>query len=128
MALDNGHYSNDQDIDQEMHISKDLFNVQMDVPGRSSWTGIEYKAGLNYDFNVDHSIGLSFSSQKSLYTHYNSVMQQHYLKNGAFYGDVLLETDIREKDKPVWELNGYSVGKAGKLGIDLNATVLRHES
>ena len=128
VALDNGHYSNDQDIDQEMHISKDLFNVQMDVPGRSSWTGIEYKAGLNYDFNVDHSIGLSFSSQKSLYTHYNSVMQQHYLKNGAFYGDVLLETDIREKDKPVWELNGYYVGKAGKLGIDLNATVLRHES
>ena len=128
VALDNGHYSNDQDIDQEMQISKDLFNVQMDVPGRSSWTGIEYKAGLNYDFNVDHSIGLSFSSQKSLYTHYNSVMQQHYLKNGAFYGDVLLETDIREKDKPVWELNGYYVGKAGKLGIDLNATVLRHES
>ena len=33
VALDNGHYSNDQDIDQEMHISKDLFNVQMDVPG-----------------------------------------------------------------------------------------------
>ena len=128
IALDNGHYSNDQDIDQEMHISRNLFNVQMDVPGRSSWTVIEYKAGLSYDFNVDHSVGLSFSSQKKLYTHYNSVMQQHYLKNGAFYGDVLLETDISEKDKPVWELNGYYVGKAGKLGIDLNATLLRHES
>ena len=128
VALDNGHYSNDQDIDQEMHISRDLFNVKMDVPGRSSWTMIAYKGGLSYDFNVDHSVGLSFSSQKNLYTHYSTVMQQHYLKNGAFYGDVLLETDISEKDKPVWELNGYYVGKAGKLGIDLNATVLRHES
>ena len=128
IALDNGHFSNDQDINQEMHISKNLFNVQMDVPGRSSWTVIEYKAGLSYDFNVDHSVGLSFSSNKNFYTHYSSVMQQHYLKNGAFYGDVLLETDISEKDKPVWELNGYYVGKAGKLGIDLNVTVLRHES
>ena len=128
IALDNGHFSNDQDINQEMHISKNLFNVQMDVPGRSSWTMIEYKAGLSYDFNVDHSVGLSFSSNKNFYTHYSSVMQQHYLKNGAFYGDVLLETDISEKDKPVWELNGYYVGKAGKLGIDLNVTVLRHES
>ena len=128
VALNNGHYSNDQDIDQEMHISKDLFNVQMDVPGRSSWTEIGYKAGLSYDFNVDHSVGLSFSSQKNLYAHYNTEMQQHYLKNGAFYGDVLLETDISENDKPDWELNGYYVGKAGKLGIDLNATVLRHES
>ena len=128
VALDNGHFSNDQDIDQEMHISRDLFNVKMDVPGRSSWTVIAYKGGLSYDFNVDHSVGLSFSSQKNLYTHYSTVMQQHYLKNGAFYGDVLLETDISEKDKPVWELNGYYVGKAGKLGIDLNATVLRHES
>ena len=128
VALNNGHYSNDQDIDQEMHISKDLFNVHMDVPGRSSWTEIGYKAGLSYDFNVDHSVGLSFSSQKNLYAHYNTEMQQHYLKNGAFYGDVLLETDISENDKPDWELNGYYVGKAGKLGIDLNATVLRHES
>ena len=128
VALDNGHYSNDQDLDQEMHISKDLINVQMDVPGRSSWTVIAYQAGLSYNFNVDHSVGLSFSSQKNLYTHYNTVMQQHYLKNGAFYGDVLLKTDISEKDKPVWELNGYYVGKAGKLGIDLNATLLRHES
>ena len=55
-------------------------------------------------------------------------MTQHYLKNGAFYGDVRLKTDIREKDKPVWELNSYYVGKAGKLGIDLNATILRRES
>ncbi|MCR5159129.1 MAG: outer membrane beta-barrel protein [Prevotella sp.] len=128
VALDNGHYSTDQLIDQELHISRDQFNIHLDVPGRSSWTGIEYKAGLSYDFNADHSIGLSFSSQKALYTHYNSVMQQNYLKNGAFYGDVLLETVIREKDRPVWELNTYYVGKAGKLGIDLNATVLRREA
>ena len=128
VALDNGHYSTDQLIDQELHISRDQFNIHLDVPGRSSWTGIEYKAGLSYDFNADHSIGLSFSSQKTLYTHYNSVMQQNYLKNGTFYGDVLLETVIREKDRPVWELNTYYVGKAGKLGIDLNATVLRREA
>jgi hypothetical protein len=55
-------------------------------------------------------------------------MRQHYLKNGAFYGDVHLKTDINEKDKPVWELNAYYVGKVGKLGVDLNATMLRRES
>ena len=55
-------------------------------------------------------------------------MKQTYKKNGAFYGDVFLKTDIKERDKPVWELNMYYVGKAGKLGIDLNATMLRRES
>ena len=128
VALDNGHYSNDQDVDQELHISKDLFNVHAALPVRSSWTEIQYQAGLSYDFNTDHSIGLSFSSQKNLYNCFKSDMNQRYLKNGAFDGDVCLTTDIREQDKPVWEVNSYYVGKAGKLGIDLNATVLRRES
>ena len=128
VALDNGHYSNDQDIDQELHISKNLFNVSAELPVRSSWTQLQYKAGLSYDFNADHSIGLSFSSQKNLYNRFSSDMAQQYLKNGAFDGNVRLLTDIREKDKPVWELNTYYVGKVGNLGIDLNATVLRNES
>ena len=128
VALDNGHYSNDQSIDQELHISKDLFNVHAELPVRSSWTQLQYKAGLSYDFNADHSIGLSFSSQKNLYNHFSSDMEQRYLKNGAFDGNVRLLTDIREEDKPVWELNTYYVGKVGKLGIDLNATWLRRES
>ena len=128
VALDNGHYSNDQDIDQELHISKDLFNVHAELPVRSTWTQLEYKAGLSYDFNTDHSIGVSFSSQKNLYNRFTTDMKQHYLRNGAFDSNVQLLTDIREKDKPVWELNTYYVGKVGKLGIDLNATVLRHES
>ena len=34
VALDNGHFSNDQDIDQELHIKKDLFNV-LEAVGRS---------------------------------------------------------------------------------------------
>ena len=128
VALDNGHYSNDQTIEQELHISKDLFNAHAELPVRSSWTEVQYQAGLSYDFNTDHSVGLSFSSQKNLYNRFTSDMKQHYLKNGAFDGDVRLTTDLREQDKPVWELNSYYVGKVGKLGIDLNATVLRRES
>ena len=128
VALDNGHYSNDQNIDQELHISKDLFNVHAELPVRSSWTQLDYQAGLSYDFNTDHSIGLSFSSQKNFYNRFSSDMEQRYLKNGAFDGDVRLLTDIREKDKPVWELNTYYIGKIGKLGIDLNATWLQRES
>lgn len=128
VALDNGHYSNDQDLDQELKISQDVFAIHADLPVRSSWTELQYKAGLSYDFNTDHSIGLSFSSQKLYYNKFESDMTQHYLKNGTFDGDVRLTTDIREKDRPKWELNGYYVGKAGKLGIDLNVTVLRRES
>ena len=129
VSLDNGHYSNDQDLDQELHISKkDRFNIHAELPVRSSWTQMFYKAGLSYDFNTDHSIGLSFSSQKEFYARLKSDMNQSYLKNGTFLGDVNLKTDIREKDKPVWEFNTYYVGKVGKLGIDLNATLLRHES
>ena len=128
VALDNGHYSNDQDDDQELKISQDVFAIHADLPVRSSWTELQYKAGLSYDFNTDHSIGLSFSSQKLYYNKFESDMTQHYLKNGTFDGDVRLTTDIREKDRPKWELNGYYVGKAGKLGIDLNVTVLRRES
>ena len=128
VALDNGHYSNDQNIDQELHISKDLFNVHAELPVRSSWTQLDYQAGLSYDFNTDHSIGLSFSSQKNFYNRFSSDMEQRYLKNGTFDGNVRLLTDIREKDKPVWELNTYYIGKIGKLGIDLNATWLQRES
>ena len=128
VALDNGHYCNDQDLDQELHISKDMFNCNADVLLRSCWTNFLYNAGISYDFNTDHSLGLSFSSQHLLDNRYFSDMRQHYLKNGAFYGDVHLKTDINEKDKPVWELNAYYVGKVGKLGVDLNATMLRRES
>lgn len=128
VALDNGHYSYDQDLDQELHISKDMFNIHAELPVRSSWTELHYQAGLSYDFNTDHSIGVSFSSQTILSNSFNTDMMQHYLKNGAFYGDVQLKTYIHEQNKPVWELNTYYVGKAGKLGIDLNTTMVRRES
>ncbi len=125
IALDNSHYSAEQDLEQELHIKKDKFDAQVELPIRSSWTQFQYKAGVSYDFNTDHSIGLSFSSQKLFYNKFKTDMEQTYQKNGAFYGDVLLKTDIDELDKPVWELNSYYVGKAGKLGIDLNATILQ---
>ena len=128
VALDNGHYSNDQDIDQELHIKKDFFNVHADLPVRSSWTELQYKGGLSYDFNTDHSLGLSFSSKKIFDNKFKSDMTQSYLKNGAFYGHVLLKTDIDELNKPVWELNTYYVGKVGKLDIDLNATILQRKT
>lgn len=128
VALDNGHYSNDQDLEQELHIKKDFFDVHADLPVRSSWTELQYKGGLSYDFNTDHSLGMSFSSQKIFYNNFKSDMTQNYLKNGAFYGDVLLKTDIDELNKPVWELNTYYVGKVGKLDIDLNATMLQRKS
>ena len=128
VALDNGNYSADQDVDQEIHISKDLFNAKAILPVRSTWTTLHYKGGLSYDFNADHSVGLSFSSQKIFSSIFKSTMEQHYLKNGAFHGNVLLLTDIREKDKPIWELNTYYVGKIGKLNIDFNATLLRRET
>ena len=128
VALDNGHYSNDQDINQELHIKKDFFNVHADLPVRSSWTELQYKGGLSYDFNTDHSLGLSFSSKKIFDNKFKSDMTQSYLKNGAFYGHVLLKTDIDELNKPVWELNTYYVGKVGKLDIDLNATILQRKT
>ena len=128
VAFDNGHFSNDQTIDQELHIKKDLFNAHATLPGRSSWTQFAYQAGVSYDFNADHSIGLNFSSQHILYEKYKSEMKQNYLKNRAFYGDVVLKTDIDELDKPVWELNTYYVGKVGKLDIDLNATMLQRKT
>ena len=128
VALDNGHYSNDQDLCQELHIRKDFFSVHADLPVRSRWTQLQYKAGLSYDFNTDHSLGLSFSSQKIFDNKFKSDMKQNYLKNDAFYGDVVLKTDIDELDKPVWELNTYYVGKVGKLDIDLNATMLQRKT
>jgi len=128
LAFDWGHFSNNQELDQELHISKDLFNIHAEIPLRSRWANLQYKAGLSYDFNVDHSIGLSFSSQKNLFEHMKTNMNQNYLKNDNFYGDIFLKTDIDGIDKPVWELNTYYTGKVGKLGIDLNATLLHRES
>jgi len=128
VAFDWNHFSNDQHLDQELHISEDMFNIHAYLPLRSRWATFQYKAGLSYDFNADHSVGLSFASQKSLFGHMKTEMLQNYQKNGAFYGDILLKTDVDELDKPVWELNTYYIGKVGKLGIDLNATLLRRES
>ena len=128
VAFDWSHFSNDQVLDQELHISRDMFDIHAELPLRSRWASIQYQAGLSYDFNTDHSVGLSFSSQKSLFEHMTNKMNQNYLKNGAFYGDIVLETDMDGLDKPVWELNTYYIGKVGKLGIDLNATLLRRES
>ena len=128
VAFDWEHFSNDQEFEQELHISKDMFVINADSPLRSRWATLPYKAGLSYDFNTDHSVGLSFSSQKSLFGHMKNKMHQHYQKNGAFYGDLVLGTAVDELDKPVWELNTYYIGKVGKLGIDLNATWLRRES
>ena len=128
VALDWGRYSSDQDLKQELHIKKDLFDVDALAPVRSRWAGIHYQAGVSYDFSADHSVGLSFASQHLLSQHYNCDMTQHYLKNGAFYGDILLKTDDDEKSRPTWELNTYYLGKVGKMGIDLNATVLRRET
>ena len=128
VAFDWGHYSNDHDFDQELHISRDLFNIHADAPVRSRWAQFFYTAGLSYDFSTDHSVGLSFSSQKRLHEHFKDEMVQHYLKNGAYYGDIYLNTDAEGLDKPVWELNSYYTGKVGKLGIDLNATLLQRQS
>ncbi|MBP5507421.1 MAG: carboxypeptidase regulatory-like domain-containing protein, partial [Prevotella sp.] len=128
VALDYGHYSNDQDIEQGLKIKKDMFFAFADLPVRSNWTRLLYQTGLSYDFNADHSVGLSFSSERLLHGKFKSDMKQKYQKNGAFFADVFLKTDVEEVNKPVWELNTYYVGKAGKLGIDLNATVLRRES
>ena len=128
VAFDWAHYSNDQNLDQELHISKDKFDIHAEVPVRIRWAEIHYTAGLSYDFSADHSVGLSFSSEKRLFQHATYDMMQHYLKNGAFYGDILLKTQAEETIKPTWELNTYYTGKVGKIGIDLNATLLRHES
>ena len=128
VAFDWNHNSLNQDLNQELQISKDMFYVCAALPIRVRWAEFQYKAGLSYDFNANHSVGLTFSSKKSLFGHYKSSMTQNYQKNGAYYGDILLKTDIDEPDKPVWELNTYYIGKVGKLGIDLNATLLRRES
>ena len=128
VAFDWGHYSNDQNLDQELHISKDQYSIHAFAPVRTRWSQLQYQAGLSYDFNTDHSVGMSFSSQKLLFQHFNNDMTQEYQKNGTYYGDILLKTEGEEPDKPIWELNTYYIGKVGKLAIDLNATLLRRES
>jgi len=128
VAFDWNHNSYDEDLEQELKIRKDLFHVDATLPIRIRWAEFQYKAGLSYDFNDDHSVGLSFASQKRLFGHFKSDMTQNYQKNNAYHGEIRLTTDIDEPDKPVWELNTYYTGKAGKVGIDLNTTLLRRES
>ena len=128
VAFDWGHWSNDEDLDQELHISQDQYNIHAFAPVRTRWTRLHYQTGLSYDFNTDHSVGLSFSLERQPSQHYKNDMPQEYQKNGTYYGSILLKTVGEEPDKPVWELNTYYIGKVGKLGIDLNATLLRRES
>ena len=128
VASDNSHYSSDMDLEQELHISDDLFKLTAWTPLRNSWVWMQYTAGVSYDINADHSIGVSYTAQKVFSQITKTDMSQRYLKNGEFYGDLDLNIDAHLQDRPKWELNTYYVGKVGKLGIDFNATVLKNET
>ena len=64
-------------------LTEDVWYVEYDEAGTFNYEGkqVTYTSVKErYDFNADHSVGLSFSSQKILYNSFKSDMEQHYLK------------------------------------------------
>ena len=54
--LDNGNFCADQNVDQEIHISKDVFNAKAVFPIYNSWTVLTYKAVTNTSETNGHEI------------------------------------------------------------------------
>lgn len=122
--LNNSNYSEDNELNMDIYAKSGTVNILQEAPANYWNTTAGGKLSLSYDFDKDNSVGLSYNLQGSLYGHGGGNMKQTITRDGSVEGYVnqLMAMDIN--NTPQHEANLYYVGKAGKLGIDFNASWL----
>lgn len=81
--------------------------------------------GFNYDFNANHSFGLTYSVTKSLHDVVNAVSALDFTVDDASDEQIKMKSAYTSYHTPDHELDAYYVGKVGKLSIDFNGTYYR---
>ena len=80
--------------------------------------------GMNFTIDDDHAVGVRYNRNQQ--PAYSMTINQHtnVLIDGEEAGTIDYDQVNNYKNGPNHELNAYYQGKAGKWGIDLNATML----
>jgi Outer membrane receptor for Fe3+-dicitrate len=92
------------------------------------YTSVFGKAGLSYDFDENHSIGMTYGCFGELYGGGYSNGSQTIYCNGQLEGEVKQWMKVDHRTIPNHDANIYYVGKIGKLGIDFNGTWLWYKN
>ena len=97
-------------------------NIVQAWPAKLWTTMLGGKMGVNYDFNENHSAGLSYSLNGTLYAGGTVQSQQTIIRNNSIEGIIVQIGKYKRNYKPNHEGNLYYVGKVGNLGIDFNGS------
>ena len=122
MAVNHGNHSEDNTITTETRANGNHVNIVQYAPSSYWYTTMDGKMGGSYDFNVDNSIGFTYSLGGSLYEGGTAQTQQTIRRNNSLEGIVDQLIEMANADRPQHEANIYYVGKVGKLGIDFNGS------
>lgn len=121
----NKHERDDKNIEQFAYLDKTWHQVNPTRQPNES-TNFYGKLAASYAFNTDNSVGASFSydryPKQTFYARMNTLVYQ----DGTLTETSSSDGSIKDKES-ILHGNAYYVGKAGKLGIDLNADWYRRE-
>lgn len=122
VSLNHGNHSEDNTITTETRANGNHVNIVQYAPSSYWYTTMDGKMGGSYDFNVNNSIGFTYSLSGSLYEGGTAQTQQTIRRNNSLEGIVDQLIEMANADRPQHEANIYYVGKVGKLGIDFNGS------
>lgn len=115
----------DKNIEQFAYLDKTWHQVNI-IRQPCETLNLYGKLAASYAFNTDNSVGASFSYDRYPKQTFFCDMATSVYQNGALTETSTSNGRIKDKET-ILHGNAYYVGKAGKLGIDLNADWYRLE-
>jgi hypothetical protein len=122
LEFTNGSHSEDNTVTTDTHANGNHISIRQSAPNTFWYTEMGGKLGASYEFDEDNSIGFSYELNGSLYQGGEAMCEQTITRNNALEGNIDQFMSITAADRPHHAANIYYVGKAGKLGIDLNGS------
>ncbi|WP_278372074.1 outer membrane beta-barrel family protein [Segatella bryantii] len=122
LEFTNGSHSEDNTITTDTHANGNHISIRQSAPNTFWYTEMGGKLGASYEFDEDNSIGFSYELNGSLYQGGEAMCEQTITRNNTLEGNIDQFMGITAADRPHHAANIYYVGKAGKLGIDLNGS------
>ena len=122
LEFTNGSHSEDNTVTTDTHANGNHISIRQSAPNTFWYTEMGGELGASYEFDEDNSIGFSYELNGSLYQGGEAMCEQTITRNNALEGNIDQFMSITAADRPHHAANIYYVGKAGKLGIDLNGS------
>lgn len=119
----------DNTVSTELQLPTHITRVVTGADTYYRSTSANAKVGFSLDIGRNSSAGAYYSVARRLYGKGHSVNnKQEVWRDGNYQGLSDEDIDISTPFGPQHELNAYYMGRAGKLGIDANATYLWRKS